>query len=254
MIIGIVANSKAFNYKPVNLIPPIVTGTPEVGQVLTGSAGTWTNTPALTYQWLKRTGDIWLPVSGQTSLPYTTTEAGDFRLQEIATNSFGVANAYSSAITVTPPSGSLTYVGTNTIGGATFPASDGRYLASVYTTEVSCTAASITCHFNGTGGNWQGCIWADNAGAPGNLLAYTSVTAVSATGWLTANLTSSLAMPAGTYWIGVTSGGYYSTYTHNLTTGGNMARREGGAVNPPGAFGTVDQYYESFLSCYANVS
>ncbi|MFZ3326087.1 MAG: hypothetical protein WA231_09425 [Methylocella sp.] len=53
--------------KPINSALPAITGTAQVGQTLTASAGTWTNSPSsFTYQW-ENEGS---PISGATSSTY----------------------------------------------------------------------------------------------------------------------------------------------------------------------------------------
>jgi hypothetical protein len=43
---------------PVSTAPPTISGTPQVGQVLTAAEGTWSNSPAsYAYQWLHCNGD-----------------------------------------------------------------------------------------------------------------------------------------------------------------------------------------------------
>ncbi len=51
---------------PVATVPPSVTGTPTVGSTLKVAPGTWTNSPSLTYQWL-RNG---VPIAGAVSSSY----------------------------------------------------------------------------------------------------------------------------------------------------------------------------------------
>lgn len=48
---------------PVNSVLPAITGTKTVGQTLTCSAGTWTKSPTITYQW-RRSG---VPIIGATA-------------------------------------------------------------------------------------------------------------------------------------------------------------------------------------------
>jgi len=48
---------------PVNSVLPAITGTKQVGQTLTCSNGTWSNSPTLSFQWL-RDG---VPISGATA-------------------------------------------------------------------------------------------------------------------------------------------------------------------------------------------
>lgn len=58
--------------KPVATVAPAITGTAQVGQVLTCSNGTWTGSPTLTRQWQKGTANI----AGATAATYTPV-AGD---------------------------------------------------------------------------------------------------------------------------------------------------------------------------------
>jgi hypothetical protein len=57
---------------PINTVLPVITGTKQVGQTLTCSAGTWSRSPTLTYQWL-RNGS---PVAGATAAT-RVLQAGD---------------------------------------------------------------------------------------------------------------------------------------------------------------------------------
>jgi hypothetical protein len=62
---------------PVNTVPPAVTGTPQVGGLLTATSGTWTATaPTFAYQWLRcaASGQC-SPVAGATSATYTAAAA-----------------------------------------------------------------------------------------------------------------------------------------------------------------------------------
>jgi len=144
--------------------------------------------------------------------------------------------------------------GTNVIGPDTFPASDGRYLGSKVWIDTPSDLYTILVNLNGTSGNAQGAVWRDEGDLPGDLLTYGAVVSASSVlGWKSSKLANAIRAYAGWYWVGCTSGGYYSTFSHNTGAGGGarMARRESGAVNPPGAFGTVAQYYDSALSVYA---
>lgn len=83
---------------PANTAPPAITGTAQVGQVLTVSNGTWTGTPAPTFtrQWKKggvniagATAATYTPVVGDVGATITCTVTG--------TNSVGNASATSAA-------------------------------------------------------------------------------------------------------------------------------------------------------------
>ena len=91
---------------PVNISPPTITGTPQVGQTLTGAHGSWTNAPtSFSDQWFRPGG----PIQGATSLTYSpqTADVGlTLTLREIATNAAGSSAQAMSAATapVTAPS------------------------------------------------------------------------------------------------------------------------------------------------------
>ena len=57
----------------VNSVRPVITGTTTVGQTLTVTPGTWSNTPDLTYQW-RRSGS---PIAGETATTYVLAAADE---------------------------------------------------------------------------------------------------------------------------------------------------------------------------------
>lgn len=82
---------------PVNTVQPTISGTADVGQVLTVTPGTWTGhpTPVLTYEWLRDGVEI----AGETGTTYTTVEADretTITVRETGTNSQGSASVTSS--------------------------------------------------------------------------------------------------------------------------------------------------------------
>ncbi|MBV9214511.1 MAG: hypothetical protein JOZ25_12800 [Actinobacteria bacterium] len=88
---------------PVNNTPPTITGTAKDGQTLTGSNGTWSGTPTITYtyQWQRcdQNGANCASISGATGATYTLVSAdvgSTIRLVVTATNSAGTGNATSA--------------------------------------------------------------------------------------------------------------------------------------------------------------
>jgi hypothetical protein len=96
---------------PVNLVAPTVSGTADVGQTLTVTPGTWTNTDvARGYQWQRcdATGANCVAIPGATSSTYVVTpdDAGStLDVVETATDRFAAPTATSaaSAPVPTPP-------------------------------------------------------------------------------------------------------------------------------------------------------
>src|SRR2546428_11541517 len=89
---------------PANTAPPSISGTPTVGQTLTASEGTWSNTPtSFAYQWLRCNagGNNCADVANGTQKTYTLVgaDAGHtMRVRVTATNADG-SNAAQSAQT-----------------------------------------------------------------------------------------------------------------------------------------------------------
>jgi hypothetical protein len=135
---------------PVNVVPPAVTGTEEVGETLTCSAGTWTGSAVIvyTYQWFRAItldgvivtidGEmVGEALVGETASTYLVTEGaianpeGEFFYCEVtATNGVGTAMEQSdptAQISTSPslgtPMGMLLAVTKSTSGG--IPSTDG---------------------------------------------------------------------------------------------------------------------------------
>jgi hypothetical protein len=84
---------------PVNTVVPTITGTAQVGQTLTATNGTWTNSPtSFTYQW-NRAGT---PVGGaaaSTYVPVAADVGNTLTVSVVAANSGGSSSAATSAAT-----------------------------------------------------------------------------------------------------------------------------------------------------------
>jgi subtilisin family serine protease/membrane protein YqaA with SNARE-associated domain len=91
---------------PQNTAPPVISGRPIVGQTLTGSNGSWTNSPTgFSYRWNRcnSSGASCSAISGATVNSYVvkSADAGStLRVSVTATNSSGSATAQSAAIAV----------------------------------------------------------------------------------------------------------------------------------------------------------
>lgn len=94
---------------PVNTVAPSISGTPEVGQTLTGDPGTWTGAPPpdLTYQWQRcdADGTNCVDISGAEGLTYEVTSddiGKTIKFKVTGTNTEGTADATSDPTEVVP--------------------------------------------------------------------------------------------------------------------------------------------------------
>jgi hypothetical protein len=94
---------------PVNTAPPTISGTAQVGQTLTASNGTWSNSPtSFAYQWVRcnATGASCVNVSNGTQRTYTLVGADSGRTMRVrvtASNADGSATAESAQTAVVTP-------------------------------------------------------------------------------------------------------------------------------------------------------
>lgn len=99
---------------PVNTVAPTVSGTPQVGQVLTAADGTWSNAPTtFAYQWLRCNpgGNACASVANGTLKTYTLVGADSgrtIRVRVTATNADGSNSAQSTATSSVAPATSTT--------------------------------------------------------------------------------------------------------------------------------------------------
>src|SRR5438132_2838272 len=97
------------NAAPVNTALPTISGTTTVGQTLTASNGTWSNSPtSFAYQWLRCNGggNNCAAVANGTQQTYTLVgaDAGHtLRVRVTATNADGSASAQSAQTAVVAP-------------------------------------------------------------------------------------------------------------------------------------------------------
>jgi hypothetical protein len=105
------------NYAPTSSASPTISGTPQVGQTLTASPGTWTSdtTPTFGYQWSRcdAQGANCAAIAGATAQTYAvqTADAGKtLRVAVTATNPTGsgsASSAQTAAVTQAGPEGAI---------------------------------------------------------------------------------------------------------------------------------------------------
>lgn len=103
---------------PVIVSVPTINGTAQVGNTLTGTHGTWTNSPTSDAEQWYRAGTA---ISGATTLtntPRTADVGSTLTLGEIATNASGSSAQAMSAPTSAVTTASAIYLGTTAIGSS----------------------------------------------------------------------------------------------------------------------------------------
>ncbi len=120
---------------PVNSVLPTISGTPQTGQTLTATNGTWTNSPtSFTFQW-KRAGT---PIGGATASTYVPVAAdvgNTLTVSVIATNSGGsssaaTSSATSSVIDIIPTNSAVPTISGTAQVGQTLTATNGTWTNS----------------------------------------------------------------------------------------------------------------------------
>jgi hypothetical protein len=108
--LGVGAGAAAVAVAPQNTVPPTITGTPEVGRILTATHGTWANAPTtFAYQWRRCDANGLACTSialsgGQKTYTLVASDAGHtMRVRVTATNADGSASARSDQTTVVAP-------------------------------------------------------------------------------------------------------------------------------------------------------
>ena len=108
----------AGNYAPVNTVAPVISGSTNVGSVLTSTDGTWTNSPtSFAYQWYRGLAQIF----GETLNTYTLVSADlaqNITCQVTATNAVGSTAATSNIIIATSTPFAFTANTNNTSAGS----------------------------------------------------------------------------------------------------------------------------------------
>lgn len=119
----------ARNATPANTAPPTISGTPQVGQTLTASPGTWNSstTPTYAYQWQRcdSAGNNCASISGASSQTYVVQNAdvnSTLRVVVTATNSSGSSSATSAQTAVVSQPGPAGAIKTAS-GATSIPAS-----------------------------------------------------------------------------------------------------------------------------------
>jgi hypothetical protein len=204
---------------PVNTAVPVVSGTAQVGQTLSTSNGSWTNSPtSYRYQWQScdSAGANCVGISGATVATYLVQSADvghTLRSTVVAVNGAGSSSPASSAATavVTSGSGTTKQFGNTSVGAVWISPGAGYKFGSVFVLSESGTLVDFRWYTRGGSASqrFTPVIYStDGSGNPAGLVATGSevtVAAGQAAGWVTSTLPATT-LPAGSYLLGLTSG------------------------------------------------
>jgi subtilisin family serine protease len=245
---------------PVNTALPTSSGTAVQGQTLSAQPGAWSNNPAsYAYQWRRcdATGSSCTDIAAATSTSYVLTAAdigSTLRVAVTATNGGGSASAVSTQTAVVAG-----VFGFTTIGGNTDVMGADRKRVVHFQLPQAGQVSKLTMYLTPTSTSGQqqikGVIYGDAAGVPGSLLAVSNELifhSTDAAGWYDLAFPSPVALPAGTYWIGVMSGGTSNVtgFRYSTVTGIRALNTNTYTSGPSNPFGTATIDAEQ-MSIYA---
>jgi hypothetical protein len=218
------SNLTAVVTEPARLMPPSnteapkITGSAEVGQTLSTSNGSWTESPtSFTYEWQRCNSSG----SGCVEIPGATGSAYKVASGDVGTTLRAAVTAHNSAGPSTPADSNLTAVvpaapstcGKTTVGGSSdyFGLERKRVNRCTLPEAAAISKLSVYLAPTGTAGEQvlEGIVYADNAGSPQALLGVTeqlTFKSTAAAGWYQLPFATALKLAAGNYWIGVITG------------------------------------------------
>ena len=226
---------------PANTVLPTLSGTPQVGQTLTATNGTWTNSPtSFTYQW-NRAGSA---ISGATASAYVPVSAdvgNTLTVSVTATNGFGSSTPATSAATsavidIIPTNSSVPTISGTAQVGQTLTATTGVWTHNptsftyqwnrAGTAIAGATASTYVPVAADVGNTLTVAIVATNSG--GSSFAATSPATVSVIDMIPTN--SSVPTISGTAQVGQTLTATTGVWTHNPTSFTYQWNRAGTAI------------------------
>ena len=247
---------------PVNTGLPTVTGSAVQGQTLTAQPGSWSNVPtSYGYQWRRcdGSGNSCTDITGATSAGYLLVAADVGSTVRVAVTA---ANGGGSSTAVSAPTAVVAGVfGFTSVGGNSDVMGADRKRVDHFQLSVAGSVSKLTMYLAPTATSGQqllqGLIYADQAGSPGALLGATSqftFHSTDAAGWYDLVFSTPVALQAGTYWIGVISGGASNVtgFRYSNVSGARALNSNNYASGPSDPFGipTIDSEQMSIYATY----
>ncbi len=254
---------------PVNSGLPVLSGSAQVGQTLSVSNGSWSNSPtSYSYGWdqCNSSGGGCSAIANQSGSSYVV-QSGDvgFTLRGVVTasNAGGPSQPASSVQSAVVSSAPATVnFGLTSVGSSSDSFSANRKRVNAYSISSGGSLTSLTMYLAPAGGSGtadlKGVVYADSGGKPGALLGATSQLAFSSSGsagWYQMGFSSPVSLTAGKYWIGVITGGTSGVagFRYSSVSGSrdyNSNTYSSGPTNPFGSF-TTDSEQMSLYGTYS---
>ena len=149
----------------------------------------------------------------------------------------------------------MAILGNNVKGPSSAGFAAGRMYVAKYTLASASTMSELHGWFSGSGTTVRIVIYADSAGSPGALLAYTNALSLTGADVDLSQTGFSVSLPAGDYWIGWRSAASGTGGANYYDAAAPYKGKTTGAADPPdNPFGTTDTSGTRSLSCWAVVT
>jgi thermitase len=251
---------------PVNTGLPAIAGTPQAGQTLTASSGSWTESPTgYEYQWQRcaasGAGCTAIPGAGSRTYVAGSGDIGStLRVSVMASNSGGSSAPAISAQTAAVQTAALTF-GKTSVGPSPDSFAANRKRVSLYPLPSAGNVSKLSIYLEPGGGSGhqalEGIVYADSGGKPGALLGTTNqltFLSTNAPGWYDLTFSAPLKLAAGSYWIGVITGAtsYVAGFRYQSLSGGRDYNANTYTSKPSNPFGAVatDREQTSLYATY----
>ncbi len=248
---------------PLNIASPSISGTPQTGQTLTASAGSWSEAPtSYAYQWQRcgAGGGECTAISGANTPSYApgSSDVGStLRVAVTASNSAGSSAPAISAQTAVVVA--VYTFGKTSVGASSDSFAANRKRVSLYTLPSSGSVSKLSIYLEPGGASGhqllEGIVYATSNGKPGALLGTSSqVTfySTSSPGWYDLTFPTPLKVAAGNYWIGVITGAtsYVAGFRYTRVSNSRDYNTNTYTSRPSNPFGAVSTDFEQ-TSLYA---
>jgi hypothetical protein len=238
---------------------------PQQGQTLTASAGAWDGNPtAFAYQWRRcnAAGSGCAAISSAASTAYvaTTGDIGSTLQVAVTATGPGGTTATTSPPTLVVQAGApSTTFGKTAAGGAVDPGDANWERVNLAKLAQAGAVTKLTIYLqrlNPGAQVLQGVLYADQGGSPGTLLAVSSPVTFgssAASGWYDLPFSAAVPLQAGTYWMGLLTGGTGDVFAlryDDSTAGSSAVAPQSYANGPLNPFGSARLDAEQ-MSIYA---